>query len=365
MAPYQSYSGLLFLTTEIFLLPNTNTERLEFWKIPSGISDAESPRPFFALALPRLNGHKSYAHISCRADPNPTSTFRHSQKPFHADPGQAIAIFNVTIRYNEDAGAIFHQLNQTHGFVFFVHRSSLVRCLDRFSSQISYDRNPQPIPYSQWGPPICRWFAAEAFPMRWITTTSGQRCIIIQDIGFENESVSLILLNFNQNDVTRVLAMERREHEAKMRTRLARNRLTELRLQGDKAQITVGQPVATFEQTMEELGIPEAEWSLMGLSMSEGDDDDWMDVLSDDDSDDWDGSVRPKRRMKAMNRQDEAVDDSHRCFAEIVYSNLPYSVCSSQERYRYNGVLLDEERILGLKTNLVHRITTVDILHYG
>jgi hypothetical protein len=57
---------------------------------------------------------------------------------------------------------------------------------------------------------------------------------------------------------------------------------------------------------------------------------------------------KPKQKVKAMAREKDPLDDHTRCFHGVVYSSLPYTVYSSTEQYDYHGVLLDEERILGL-----------------
>lgn len=112
----------------------------------------------------------------------------------------------------------------------------------------------------------------------------------------------------------------------------------------------------TIEQTLAELRIAsEPGWKPpCGGQMDRDDDDDedWMDDLYDEESNECDSSIppqRPRRRVKAMTRESDALDDMTRCFHNIVYSSLPYTVCSSEEKYKFKGVLLDEERILGLE----------------
>ena len=135
-----------------------------------------------------------YDSISCRADPNPTSTFRHSPRSFHADPHHAIAIFSISIR--RDGG-------DRYQYLLFVHRSSLVQCLDRYPSCVSCDGDPKPIPYSEWGQSICRWLTAETLGTGWINMTSGQRCVIIPDPSYRVYG-PLILLNFNHSGCSQV-----------------------------------------------------------------------------------------------------------------------------------------------------------------
>ncbi|KXN81081.1 hypothetical protein AN958_06125 [Leucoagaricus sp. SymC.cos] len=286
--PYHTYSGLLFLTEDIILLPNTNTGSFEFFKLPHDAPDLIIPQPFFALALPQLATDKKFSHISCRADPNPTSSFHHSSKPFHADPFHAIAIFTIHVRpSNMIAPGFIPHFAPSSSFVLFVHRSSLVKCLERFPEAISDTGDIEPVPYSMWGQDACRWFLAEALSTRWITTTAGQRCIIIQDINLDVERAPFILLNFNQKDVARVLEDEARDRQEK------------------------------------------------------------------------------EKRLTAMVRPDDPIPDERHVFREIGYSSLSYTVCASKKKYPFDGVLIDEERIIGLASDPLQRIKTLDILHFG
>lgn len=357
-APYHSYAGLLFLTEDIFLLPNTNAGTLEYWRIPRTLSEAVPLRPFFALSLPRLSPNRTFGHISCRAEPNPVTSFRHTAKPFHANSHHAVAIFNVNVRSDnrQHLPAFLQHLHPSSSFVFFVHRSSLVNCLDRFSNLISDDEEPLPVPYSDWGPSICRWFAAEAFPTRWITTTAGQRCIIIPDVGTETDRAPLILLNFNQMDVARILAAEKEDLEATIREEALRRMKREK--QRTSKGVSMGQGMdqqARYERPKgEEINADYVEE--YGGKSSELGEDENLEALSDSTSSDLEEFERTpsksRRRAKAITRVGDTLDDSQRCFEDIVYSSLPYTVCSSLDKYTFDGVLLDEERILGLRVRI-------------
>ncbi|KAG5634685.1 hypothetical protein H0H81_001103 [Sphagnurus paluster] len=80
-----TYSGIVLLTPELVLLPNMREFAFEIWAIPSGpclastlpLSAAESerkhlPNPLVSLGLPILFTSYYNSELSCRAEPNPT-----------------------------------------------------------------------------------------------------------------------------------------------------------------------------------------------------------------------------------------------------------------------------------------------------
>lgn len=126
MAPYGSYSGLIFLAENFIVIPNTQTNalRLEIWDIPS-LSTHQTPRPACILQLPELSPGNSLHYITCRGEPNPIgsgSQFE-SDKPFYQSSHEAIMLFQIDIQLLGDPVA--HQLQHgdgmRHAFTLFVH----------------------------------------------------------------------------------------------------------------------------------------------------------------------------------------------------------------------------------------------------
>lgn len=191
-----------------------------------------------------------------------------------------------------------------YSFNLFVHRSSLVQCLDRYPSAVSHAGDPPPIPYTAWGPSICRWLATKSLLTRWITTTSGQRCIIMPDPSFHPENTYLILLNFSQNDVAKLRVAEELKDERNRRDCHTR-------------------------------GYDEGSWR------------ETFDDSDSDDSDGMDGLSKPIGQVR-INRRTQRFWNRNQCFQDKVHSNLPFTIYSSKKRYNFQGVMLDEERILGL-----------------
>ncbi|KAF9452343.1 hypothetical protein P691DRAFT_722057 [Macrolepiota fuliginosa MF-IS2] len=254
-APFGSYSFPLFLTAHMFLLPNSTTGELEYWQIPQNLSEATFHQPHFILSLPRLGSDKVFGCIWCRAEPNPTNGPRDISKPFYADSHSAIVIFNIVIQSPSTP-------QDTTDFTFFVHRSSLVGYLDRFSAFISSDGRPSPVPYDSWGPSACRWFSHNSIN------------------GYQMGAISAVFGELSQGN---------EEHGANV------------------PDISFNPP----EVGVEPLPSPR---------------------------------VRPKAIIKSL----DPLNDPDCCFEGIVYSSLPYTVHSSQDKYDFFELVLDEEDILGI-----------------
>ncbi|KAF9452108.1 hypothetical protein P691DRAFT_661738 [Macrolepiota fuliginosa MF-IS2] len=196
-APFGSYHYPLILTSHIFLLPNTRTGELEYWRIPQNLSEPTSGQPFFILSLPRLCLNKFFGHIFCRAEYNPSIGPCITSKPFYTNPHHAIVIFHVTIQMTD------FPLDLT-SLTFFVHRSSLVGCLDKFSAFMSSDERPNSVPYDDWGVHVCRWLEPADFPLHVLPSTFGQRYVTSP-----KWMEPLTLLDFNPLGVKRALTTEK------------------------------------------------------------------------------------------------------------------------------------------------------------
>ncbi|XP_006463004.1 hypothetical protein AGABI2DRAFT_186799 [Agaricus bisporus var. bisporus H97] len=283
-----------YICYNIFLTPHSNGT-LEYWRVPKGRSDAPS-QPFFKLALPPLcpEDNVGIDTIECRAEPSPTSGFRYSPKPFHPDPYRAIAIFKMRIRSREFHDFL-HIIQDTRYFFLFVHRSSLVECLNR------------PVPYDDWGRDVCRWLPADDYSTEWITTTSGQKCALFPEMGGSDSDFlleSITMLDFNQVEVARVSAIQ--EHSN----------------------------------------------SRSGTEIEDGDGDGDGD---EDEDEDW----VDERDEEILIDEDSRLDDSGRCFLDDVYGRLPFKRSKTTHSFVYSGVLMDEERVIGIQDN------GCDIIYHG
>ncbi|KAF9442871.1 hypothetical protein P691DRAFT_738538 [Macrolepiota fuliginosa MF-IS2] len=315
-APWGSYYHPMFLTTHLFLLPNTATGNLEYWRIPQSPSEPTPSQPFFLLSLPRLCLGNTFRYIMCSAEPNvgPCS----ASKPFYSSPEHAIAVFYV------------HILSAGLGTAFrlFVHRSSLIGRLDQFSAFISFDKPPEPVPYDQWGPPVCQWFHND--PGKWSESTFGQKYIVPPPPA--GKGAPLALLDFNPIDVAKVLAEENHLQATTLGeggwARVEENYRAEVVLSGDHAENGSGYEEKDVIETCEQ-------------------------------------PCGPRPQPRAVTRTMDPLNDPEGCFAHTVYSSLPYTVRSSQDEYRYDDFLLDEESIIGIQMDDEENVKEIRVLHYG
>ena len=198
MAPYGSYSGLIFLSESLIVIPNAQTNALEIWDI---FSTHQTPRPACILQLPELSPGNSLFSITCRGEPNPIGggTQFKSDKPFYQSAHEAIMLFNIYVQPGDG--------DMRHTYTLFIHRKALCEIYERQCVETNRDsfdsmRNPIPIPWSSWGPPISRWFSADdSNATRWITTTAGQRGVFCGS--HPAIACQYIVLDFNSESLRR------------------------------------------------------------------------------------------------------------------------------------------------------------------
>ncbi|KAF9451147.1 hypothetical protein P691DRAFT_808634 [Macrolepiota fuliginosa MF-IS2] len=320
-APFGSYWHPLFLTTDIFLLPNASTGELEYFKIPQNQSEPTSNRPFFILSLPQLRPGRVFRNIYCYASPSPYDE-SHVSKPFYADPHHAIAIFNIIIQ-----SAVAPQ-NDAAVFSFFIHRSSLVGYLDMFSTSISFGDRPMPVAYDDWGPPACRWFndSIHGYRIGWIAAVFGQKYIPSP----MSTAAPLVVFNFNPIDVARALTMERDSSQAKFQDEDGQ----ELDQECIGAELSGGgEEGATGSEGTSYLYGGRVLKTSPDLLVEGTDPLPFVSQLP----------------AKAVIRSRDPLNDPHDCFETPVYSLLPYTVCSSREKYDFDEFFLGDESILGIR----------------
>jgi hypothetical protein len=261
VAPEGSFHGLVFLTPQILLIPNTVENVLEFWNIPS-TPDMAPTRPIGALGLPALREGLYLGILSCRGEPSPFgSGLPYSTLPFHSSSMDAIVIFNLRV---EGVG-----IAPNNRFSMFVHRRALLAlCPDATTSPISQpddDVDVNIIPWDRWGPSVTRWVDTGVMPTRWITTTAGQRCAL-RFARNEDDPSPIVILDFNPTSLKRAAT----------------------------------------------------------------------------------GNNSSRRRF--VTKPTEIV---HRSFQAPILSALPYTCYTPPNVFRYDGLLMDEERLIGLHVRLL------------
>ncbi|KAF9442873.1 hypothetical protein P691DRAFT_764807 [Macrolepiota fuliginosa MF-IS2] len=332
-APGGSYFYPVFLTTHLFLLSNEATGNLEYWRIPQSPSEPTPSRPFFLLSLPRLRSGNTFPSIWGFAEPNVGPC--NASKPFYTNPEHAIVAFYISI-LSAGSEAVFR---------LFIHRSSLVGCLDQFSAFISIDEPPEPVSYDQWGPPVCRWFDGS-----WeesIEIVFGQKYLKTPPPA-GTEGAPLTLLDFNPIDVAKVLAAENHlQAMASDESDCAREE--DYRAEG----VLSGYYESEYEGKGKQVALQPHEASglrpdpLAGTIATYG------------------SSDEPRPRPKAVTLMMDPLDDPEGCFEHTVYSSLPYTVHLSQGKYSFDALLLDEENILGIQKDGGGNVDEIHVLHYG
>ncbi|KAF8961935.1 hypothetical protein BDZ97DRAFT_1826703, partial [Flammula alnicola] len=553
--PYKTYSGLVFLTEDIILLPNTQTNALDIFRIPSKPSlDSNSHLPVLSLSLPTLAEGRTVGGISCRSEPNPIGASSYLDKKkearerlnaqgqgeeeedlfpkrgYLASAEQAICIFAVRI-----LGVQLGNFQFGHTFTFVAHRSALVNVLEQYEKEQEEKReerkeekerkreqeetaagarmddgglgadsiprkngqsagapssssapgsnaypdadadanapsspSPPRIPWASWGPEITRWFNSDSIPTRWITTTAGQRCVLIADSA-PDTGFPYVVLDFNPENVRRMKGwLKARKAKEREPGRGTRERAEEETHGGDagaggvvdeaeEAWVEVGSALdddaardmdammdgqvhtgiaIVDEDDLERTATPipnapisddvsvasnQAPVASTGSvstdtsSNSEFDnghdvgidiDTDSVDISMDDEEgsetpydieltsesesesdgangnadldEDENGDVdRDRDTDNPLEGPDSAaarriwcvttseIVEPSETFSEHVEGRLPYVACASARTYAFHGVLLDEERVIGIRTDVMDRIKHVEVHHFG
>ena len=213
------------------LLPNKHNKSLDIFRIPlSPITG--SPSPILRLSLPALLEGDELDEIACRSEPSlitnasrlrrddgPTSTgpASHPTRAFVAMAKKAICLFSLRIavpRISIDDGTT--DVVPKHGLTFIVHRNALCTLVDEYSKNDSEesegghgekakgkDKDYAIVPWADWGPPITRWFNTAGYSGGWITTTAGQRYVLMpQD--WSLSGVPIYVLDFNEENVRKM-----------------------------------------------------------------------------------------------------------------------------------------------------------------
>ncbi|KAF9472446.1 hypothetical protein BDN70DRAFT_844484 [Pholiota conissans] len=532
--PYNTYTGLIFLDEYTILLPNTQTSALDIFRIPSTPNlDSTAHIPLVSLSLPRLADGRTVGGISCRAEPNPIGAASYLDKKkeareraniseeeedmfpkrgYLASAEQAICIFALRVLGGQPGNPFGHT------FTFVVHRNTINDVVheferkregkaeaDAYTTRPAIDAHAKksldapeegtPIPeapsspprisWKDWGPSITRWFNSDSIPTRWITTTAGQRCVLIADSA-PDTGFPYVVLDFNERNVFRMKRWQKarnlREKQRERRSRtLDREREIEETMEWaetsqsetqttEESEAETGddddeeswydidpedededqEPVVHHsgmamveDEDLNETGTPgvivESEdlgngtesASASGVSVtpeaSEEDSDIVLladeaaveaqvtqsedhatqgdqsnaDITMETEAEDANTSApgpaphsAPTRRVPLRSRGDPTINierdpdnplegsdttasrriwcvttselvEPAETFAERVEGSLPYVACASGKTYPFNGVLLDEERILGIRVDFLDRIRQIEVHHFG
>ncbi|KAF9441933.1 hypothetical protein P691DRAFT_850183 [Macrolepiota fuliginosa MF-IS2] len=208
--------------------------------------------------------------------------------------------------------------------------STPIRRMLLLLSFISTDEPLEPVLYDEWGPPVCQWFNGNEVES--METVFGQK-YIIPPLPARTEGVPLTLLDFNPIDVVKVLAAENHLQATASD-------------EGDCAQV---EEDYCAEGAL--LGYYESEYKGRGkqvaLQLHEASG--LRPNSLSDTIETYDLSDKPRPQPKAVTLTMDPLDDPEGCFEHTVYLSLLYTVHSSQGKYSFDALLLDEENILGIQ----------------
>ena len=203
----RTYRHFSHLSQDTLVIPNLIQNTLEVAKIVIGGDD--TPRLVFlcVLHLPPLAKKTTLSHYYCRSEPNPTCSRSISipsppNRPFRDKVEDAIVIFNMFYDQGPRTGG--------NGFTFIVHRRALLgyipaahRACAPFCSPSESTPAVVHISWSAWGPPATRLFVGNSMSMDWISTTAGQRAVMMED----GPPSPIIVRDFNPYAVRAALAL--------------------------------------------------------------------------------------------------------------------------------------------------------------
>ncbi|KIL63944.1 hypothetical protein M378DRAFT_11846 [Amanita muscaria Koide BX008] len=152
------------------------------------------------------------------------------------------------------------------------------------------------VKWTDWGPPISRWFQVKAIQAQFITSF-GQRCAFLFPNPRDRRKTMVSVVDFNPHN-------------------LRRNAEMEMRLRGGEGEDNGGN--GNNEEGKEE------------------EEEDELELL-----------------------------DHEGVFSEEVYMGLKGVVYHAPDEYDFNQLLMDEERLLGLKLDRKQNVESVKVLYFG
>ncbi|KIL63942.1 hypothetical protein M378DRAFT_163905 [Amanita muscaria Koide BX008] len=124
-----AYSDLIFISPEILLVPNFVQSHFEVWHLPPSHPNPKPPVQILALQIPAISPDCSLVSISCDGEPNP---FLHSmpylpQRPFFPSPENSIIVANL--RFSSP----FHRRRRA-SYTLIMHRRALLDTIEKWTS---------------------------------------------------------------------------------------------------------------------------------------------------------------------------------------------------------------------------------------
>ncbi|KAJ7056765.1 hypothetical protein C8F01DRAFT_1154846 [Mycena amicta] len=210
--PIQIYnSGLVFLTPDILIIPNSADPSLDVVFIPpDGFSTPDNEFHIHCLRLPELQlGHTIYS-FQCRGDPNPRSSSHgksHQRASFLPSPSQGLLLFAFTT-----GSELAPETTTDHMFV--IPRGPFAAALApllHLALSHAHPGGPRglDLPWDMWGPQHTRWLDATPIAKHYITTTCGSRLVAIaHDATVPGKAAPIRVFCFNEAAVDNAPKLE-------------------------------------------------------------------------------------------------------------------------------------------------------------
>ncbi|KIM37737.1 hypothetical protein M413DRAFT_30668 [Hebeloma cylindrosporum] len=316
--PFPIYcERVTFLTDDLLLIPNSlsldsKTPTLNIYRIPS--SSAPIPahiRLVQTLDLPTIKPSTFFAEFWSHSAPDPThrSAFPPhfpNTRPFLSDPESAIVTlsFRVTSVDNDD---------DSNCFVIVVHKKALV---DLVPLDVDDGASAPPTSWEAWGPPVTRWFKIREFPNDFPRISWGQRYVQCTASAFLNRRTrkaprTITLYDFNP---WRVRYVHWNQDQIQVGPVLKNHKLSEIRFSRED-------PLSHAKSTQNEGG-------------------DRAGLLED---------------VCFTNK-----------FTSTVVGRLPCVAYSSTNWPEYEGVFIDDERLIGIYTEKeTYRVNKLETIYFG
>ncbi|KAJ6555992.1 hypothetical protein B0H19DRAFT_1262115 [Mycena capillaripes] len=186
MTPFTVYNtGLVFLSPEILLVPNSIAETLEVFVIPPTSEEGTAPYLTHSFHLPQLQDENSILSFRCRGAPNPRAFTSHpSGLKFSPDSVDAVLLFIFEV--SRGSGSTTH--------IFVLDRALFSAVLE------SHSDVGEDVHWAAWGPQCTRWVDAGPIAMHYITVACGQRMVSIPQQAWRDPA-PIRILDFNRHRV--------------------------------------------------------------------------------------------------------------------------------------------------------------------
>lgn len=315
--PGGTYAHFTFLREDLLLFPKMRLNVLEISKIIAPTSDSVPYlKTLRTLHLPELS-LSAILRFACRAEPNPQAIATEVQataassessfcgrqnRMFRDDPTSSIIIFHILLH-----GMGPQHLNPLDSFVFITHRSSLLSLIapEELAHPflcVETTMTEKDMTWGEWdGEMKTRWFETEQggmLSMRWITTTAGMKWVVMAE-GTQTQAAdagTVTVRDFNPHQVDEVY-----------------KRI------GD-GPTKVARAAAHDEGT-----------GMLGAEGQEG--------------------KRPVVLTKRVVKE-KTVLNTNGFFTQPLVSGLPYVETVTGGMKGYDGVLMDEQRIIGVQARI-------------